>query len=260
MRLNNQLRSLGTLLLLAPVFTLPATAQAEKTGQKAQEPAKPVEASAVKRAAALPVTITLKGLTPENSDQVVKAMEGLTQTIYVCSKCAEVHSSEGKCCDMELTPQKETVIQRLKADANNGDVAVTLKPGHSLELTRLEGALATMNVLVDRERLRVPASFEITLAGIQGSEGARKLETALKGEALMQVLSVQLDDTDKQVHLFAKVESPLPAFKDIQRLISKADSKAQVANLTWGAPCADCREAGMAQADCVKCWPDAVKG
>jgi len=251
-----RIRVAGALLCIVPALFLAARPGfAQAAGTKQDEKAKPVEATA-KNPAEKPVEIPLTGITSANSARVIQAVAAIEHSVYRCTSCSKVKSEKGQCCGKDTLAEKQEVADDVQANADARSLSLTIRAGRSLRLSDLESALKPLEVRVDRDKLMLPAHFELTLAGLPSSASATELEKAIKEGGTIEPLASEFDEGAKHLAVRLHAKSAPATYQKVAELVTKAKASARIEDVTWVGPCPDCRAKGMKQAGCPKCWPE----
>jgi hypothetical protein len=241
--------------MIPALFLAARPGSAQAAGTKQDDKAKPVEATA-KNPAEKPVEIPLTGITSANSARVIQAVAAIEHSVYRCTSCNKVKLEKGQCCGKDTLAEKQKVADDVQANADARSLTLTIRAGHSLRLSDLESALKSLDVRVDRDKLMLPAHFELTVAGIPSKTSAADLEKAMKEGGTIEPLASEFDEGAKHLAVRVHAKAAPATYKKVAELLTKANASARVEDVTWVGPCPDCRDKGMKQASCPKCWPE----
>ena len=221
------------------VLSQPAASQDEPTvraraprpaGQDAGQEAAPIREVA-------PLGLPMTGLTDENAEQVVAALQGLADRVYTCATCGTSEDGPGECCETERAPRKQRILASVRVEVEHGRMLVMPREDAWLRLGEVRTALEPFGVTVDAQQLVLDAPVRLLVEGVAETRQAEALQHALEasedfGQVAVALLHVE---AGPRAFVYLTPGAEPVTFEAVSKRI-RALEGLRVLDLAWTAP------------------------
>lgn len=233
--------SLGLAVLFAISAPVAAQAHDPKAPEKpAATPSTPLSPPSSTAQSGDSTSVTVTGLTKENTAATKLALEGVSHQIWRCPACNMTQSEKGTCsmCKKELVSEKSTALRNIVLDETKGTIGFALAPGQSVRLSEIEAALTPWKVSIPHDKQTIGSSSTLLVNGVSSEDSVKKLEAELKSSKLFDSVTARLMGTGKPAELTVKGGTTPATRAKVEEALTKAGPDFKLVDIMWTSPVA----------------------
>ena len=233
------MKILLTYLLLLGTVALPAEGQDKRRGSKENDSNVVTGKSGAR--SLVPVNVSVRGLSSQNSSQVTEALRSLSHSTYSCSRCsAQTHQAEAcSSCSSStsLTLVESTpVFSRIGMSTDRGRLIVTVNPHHWASLQQVTPVLTVSGATIERGKFRLPSNCRVKLRGVAPKHAAR-----VRGALVdLKVLNRVIVTTDANGIWIVPLQGGGVSLGEIEDVLTRLNPAYTVEDVQWASYCPRC--------------------